>query len=476
MAERENFTIYFKWFLIIFVLAIFNIDNPPRLLSLFQIIALVPAYYISRRVFGSDTQNFSPVILVSIYFGASFAVGSYIYASFQTTLSDDRYLVFKVSSLSVIGVYFIIFGSFVLKKLMSFSANKSNQNLIKFNNMPILFLLILGWLARFSEINSGRYFHLSKTDLVATTTRVSFFVTSLAILPTIAFCLCLARYLKGNFKNRLQVGIIFISDLIYHLFTGGRQNLLVPFVALIFVWISNGRKIPRFRFLQQVSIFFVAVLALAFISDYRVIRFRTQESPLNSIVQAGHNFFKNGLIHQLQTSSLTVFERASDVISMGLAYSMPRSELQGIIHNPFSLIPMTLIPRFLIPNKYDYGLVGNEFGRTIGLINSGDFFTSIDYPIPLEGYLWSGIFGLIIICSFSGMIYYAIHYFIFRNRNDLKDSIYACTLLALFNSPAQIVAHGIFGWIKCFIFLYLFLAVVDKLFSIMHKKVEVLRP
>jgi len=475
MVKRDNFTIYLKWFLLIFALAIFNVGNPPRLLSLILIIALVPAYYISFRIFGSEAQHFSPIILVSIYFGTSFAVGSYIYASFQNTISNESYLVFKVSSLSVVGVYSMIFGAFVLKKLKSFSTKTVNQNLYKLHKVPILFLLIIGWLSRFSIIRSGRYFHLSNADLVQTTTRTSFISTSLTVLPTIVFCICLGRYLRGNFKSRIQIGMMFTSEIIYHLFTGSRQSLLVPFVAFIFVWTSNGRKIPRFRFLQQIFIFFVAILTLAFITDYRVNRFRTEESPLISIIQTGQTFLKDGLIHQLQISFLTVFERASDVISMGLAYSMPRSDLQGIIHNPFSIIPSTLIPRILNPNKIDYALVGNEFGRAVGLLNPGDFFTSIDYPIPLEGYLWNGIFGLIMVCSFSGMIYFAIHYFIFINRNDLKDSVYASTLLGLFNSPAQILAHGIFGWIKSAMFLYLFLVVVNKFFLSIQKKLEVTR-
>jgi hypothetical protein len=470
MGEIKNFSHFVKWFSLVVILTALNVSNPGRLLSIFQIIALVPAIYISIGIFGSESRGFSPIILVSIYFGASFAVGSYIFSSFQTYSSADTLLIFKMSSISVLGIYSTVLGAYFSRSLVSRAKNRNYQKSTQNVRLPIFLLLFIGWFARLSVIRSGRYFHLSDTDLVQTTTQTSFIMNTLTILPTICLGLCVAGFLKGLFTSRLKIGIIFGTDLIYHFLSGSRQSLLVPIIAFGFAWLNNGGKLPRLRFLSQVFIGISAILTLAFIAEYRVVRYQGDRTPITALVEASNHFFKDGIVKQIGASFLTVFERASDVISMALAYSLPRSELQSIIHNPFALIPSTLVPRVLLPNKVDLGLVGNKFGRAIGLLNPGDYFTSIDFPLPLEGYLWRGILGVILVCGFSGVIYYSIHVFVFSNRNDLKDSLYGATLLSLFNSPAQILALGIFGWLKSAFFLYIILLALNRLGSILHKE------
>jgi hypothetical protein len=469
MSKFKSISQFAKWFLLIAFLVGFNFSNPTRLLSVLIIIALVPAIYIAIKLFGSESRGFSPIILVSVYFGASFAVGAYIFATFQTYLSSDSFLIFKMSAMSVVGVYSIVLGASLLKNLYSNYDKVNRKSPINNIRYPIYVFLIIGWLSRLSVIRSGRYFHLSDTDLVQTTTQTSFMITSLANLPTICIVICVSRYLRGTSPSRLKIVVILLTDLIYHSLSGSRQSLLVPVVAFGFAWLNNGGNIPRIRFAGQLFLGISSVLTLSFISEYRVVRFQRDQAPLSALVEAGRHFLKDGIVKQIETSSLTVFERASDVISMALAYSIPRNELQDIIHNPFALIPTTLIPRVLLPNKVDYGLVGNRFGRSIGLLNPGDYFTSINYPLPLEGYLWNGILGVVLVCGVSGMIYFAIHRFIFFNRNDLKDGIYGATMLSLFNSPATILAHGIFGWMKSAGFLYLILMVLSNIRVSTHR-------
>lgn len=466
MLKSAKSTKYFFAIFALISISIYNFNRPERLQSILIGIMFLPALIYVFKKYSYLRTYFSPVILASIYYASSFSIGSYIYGSFQIDDLDGKRLIFKMSILGLIGCYSLIVGAEAGRKYYLKKNRTSKHEQSVFNKNFIFLILILGWFSRLKVIQNGRYFHLSDTDIASSTASSSFYISSLTSLPTIAMCLILADSLNKKKPRNLIIGFIFITDIIYHVLSGSRQSLLVPFVAFIYIWLRNGGKRFRVGIFKQIIIYVLAVFSFSLISEYRVKRFTEQISPLDALLSTVKRFFSISIFEQIQISTLTVFERASDVLSMAYSFLIPKSDLVTVIHNPFTLIPGAFIPRILSPDKIDYGLMGNKFGRAIGILNPADYFTSIDFPIPLEGYLWNGYFGIITVCFFSGFIYFLTHNYIFIAENPLKQAIYGSTLLSLFNSPAQIIAHGLFGWIKSFLFTYVIISLLSWIFKV----------
>src|SRR5579875_299195 len=99
------------------------------------------------------------------------------------------------------------------------------------------------------------------------------------------------------------------------------------------------------------------------------------------------------------SASAERFDYPSELLGY-IAYHVPRDDPYWNKES-YTLLPLLLVPRAIAPFKPAISL-GNDFGRTYGLLAPNDFVTSANTPLQVEAWANFGIEGLVIIAALLG--------------------------------------------------------------------------
>jgi hypothetical protein len=410
-----------------------------------------------------DFRLFLPSNLVSVYYLTSFGAGVLFYTtSNYTSENPTAFSIAKVGWIAILGLLSLKISAQSILRIRRAHSAEITCNVIGFFGTPQLILyLTLGWFCRIQLISVGRFFHTSSIDYSAATNQVSFLISTLATLPLIVL---FSIFLKSKYMN-LRVPrafyILLISELVYQLATGSRQAFLAPFVGFLYLYSRFSKSKIHIPFAGKIVFGSLVPVIFAYIGIYRTVMVERGFGITDALNYSFGTLFKSGIIHGFWEGFNSIFQRSTDVISFSMAVSLPPTALSDVLHNPFAEIPYALIPRLIFPGKTDISNIGNRFGRSIGLVNGIDFHTSVNFPHILEGFLFSGYLGVIAVCGLSGILYGYMDSILKSTKRQYIHCVFAASALDIFNSPAQIVAHGLIGLIKYGLAIILILSLFD---------------
>lgn len=330
--------------------------------------------------------------------------------------------------------------------------------------LPIVIpLIVTGWLARISLIESGRYFHRATDEVVATGTSYVTFV--LGSLPLLAAAIVgayhyLGRGPRGSTRYRNLYWLLMAIEAVWVVPTGSRGQVIgVLMVILVVRYYGAGRGIPRRTALITALLVVFAVFPFALnyrndAADYRL-------SPGAALESAAERTFAEGPKRTVDKGLVATFSRFSDVVSLSEAVRISRSANVRRNGETVRWFAEGFVPRAVLPNKADPGLYGNEFGRNYGFIGSGDFITSIAVTHPGEGYINYGILGVILLMPFVGALYRLLADYLSGRRGDpIVIAIYTALAWPIMSSHETIIANGYAGVVKLLVAYSVIIAVI----------------
>jgi hypothetical protein len=345
----------------------------------------------------------------------------------------------------------------------------------------VLFLFMVGWLARAVQVASGDYFH---TSLTATTnTGATFLVNSVASVPTFATALVgAAAYMGWDERHQLAWkrafwGLLAV-EAAWYLPSGERARLIgLALATLILMYYARGRKLP-WRALAVAASLLVFVV-FPFVNAYRGQwgnDWSYQKNPGRGL-QEGVKALTSGDVPATLESGLRItLSRFGDVGAVATIVSKGR-DLSP--RSPGETLRWTLdavVPRAVAPGKQDPGAFGNEFGRAYGMLAPFNSTTAIAISQPGELFLSFGWLGVVAGMTVLGAVCRGLNdYFADRHFEPVALALYSVAALPLINGLESIVAVGLVGLLKALFVMIVLIWVAKAVAERLSRRVGLLR-
>jgi O-antigen/teichoic acid export membrane protein len=309
-------------------------------------------------------------------------------------------------------------------------------------------LLGIGWAARLFLATSGRYFHTVPTG--ATTTSASgALLATLSLFPTFVVLLIAAA---GNAANGLVgraiprlVWALLSVEFLWYLPTGARGDLAGLALAIVIVRYYGLRRRLSALPIAAVVLLFVLVV-LPFGQAYRGDNRHYQVAPREALSRAATETLAVSPAHALRQGRDATFSRFSDVTSLATIVHRGRAFMPRKSGETLGWTVTAWIPRFVLPDKPDPGLFGNEFGRAFGIIQPADRITSISVTQVGEMFLNYGLTAVVVGMGLVGCLYRLIDEVLRERRKDPASLVlFAILAWPLVMANETVVALGLFG-------------------------------
>lgn len=305
----------------------------------------------------------------------------------------------------------------------------------------VLVLLAVGWIARLSLIADGRYFHRALDEKAAG--GASLAVVILSGLPLLATALVGARYyLRGERRYRTPFWALTILEAAFTIPSGSRGAVVGVLLMLLVVrYYGSGRTVPikTSVLVAGVIVFLVFPFALYYrnnASDYR-------QDTGTAFSQATKKTFDTSPGDAVTVGLAATFSRFADAASMAEIVRQGRDQFGHHDGATLAWVVEGFVPRAVVPNKVDPGQYGNEFGRHYGIIDSGDFGSSISVSQPGEFYLDLGLMGVILLAPLAGALYRLVGDYLAGRKDDPAGlAIYAVVAWPILSGYEVILANG----------------------------------
>jgi hypothetical protein len=232
-----------------------------------------------------------------------------------------------------------------------------------------------------------------------------------SIVPIVAFVFLLQRYLAGTavWADRMVLLIYLCARVLGSLSSGWIGPLAGLGVTIVGVFISQQRRIPwRYVVLTVGAVLFLQVGKTAYRS-----KFWSQDSDSSVIERAGFWISAsasqwlnpaNDSENRGQLASETM-ERSSLLVQTAHVLDMTPSVVPFQEGSTYSYMAVTLIPRFLWPEKPSMSDANRFYQIAYGLSDQrGLDYTSISSGCLAESYINFGWFGVVGIMFLIGMI------------------------------------------------------------------------
>jgi hypothetical protein len=314
---------------------------------------------------------------------------------------------------------------------------------------PVLILLVLGWAARGILVYTGHYFHTAVPS-AATMSGSRWIVSTVAVLPTLAVaylgaCIYLGRLTWG--PARLLFKLLFAVEVLWALPSGTRADLVSLGVMLVVLYYYGRGGLPWRALLAfvVVVVFFVMPFGLA----YRSEAVQYQANPQQALVTAVRQLSHGGVAGVYADGLDATLSRLSPIASVATVVHQGRRDTVLSPMTSAKWIAGAFVPRAVLPSKSDPGLFGNTFGREFGILNEGDYVTSIAPTEVSELYLIAGVLGVIALMPLIGFVYRLISDVLGdRGTNPVTLALYSITAWSLLHEHGVVVALGLVGTIK----------------------------
>jgi len=400
-------------------------------------------------------EIYNPVLVLSAMFFIKYGLGSIYIYSYPSYF--NRYLDLKILTK---GLYFSIFcfisflfGYYsinysklirrIVSRIISVIPNINKLDL-KMTSLPItlLMLLSIGWGSRYLIIKFGAYYHLEAGQSALATELIHFsqFVVFGSTLPLIALCFAFLKFLEK--KRRISLFfitiILLISEIAYFLPSGSKEKVLLPIFILLVIYSIQERTPIKALFLSS-TIFLLFIFPL--VNIYK--NYYTSRSVYDRFVEAIDIYGNSLLLFDIAVYKDILFsifgERLNYAHIIGIIVENTPNIWNFQIGSTYVLFFTSLIPRVIWTGKPIIAGMGNEFGRSYGLIASNDYITSVGMSWIGELFINFGWFGIFFTFLY-GLLYRVIFVYFFRNgRPNILGSVFYAFALFL------VVRQGMFA-------------------------------
>lgn len=405
-----------------------------------------------------EWDAFSPLGLICLFYFATFVVGG-IYFYVNPWPGPQPYEQSDIASaiaLAAVSLAFLAVG---------YAANPLRRALRVVPRLPskpqttqafalLVSLLLVGWLARVYEFETGHYFY---NDLErGGSTGLSWLMGTLAALPLLAAAYSGSRYYLAKRagtayrSTQRQYYALFSIEMVYSAPRGSRAAILTILMMMLVLRYYGLRKRPSVS-----SILAVSVLAVLVVFPL-LYAYRNTGGP------AG---YQQNLRQNIGTSvGALLGQSPSEALSSGLDSTFERfagaRTFAAVLHygpeamdrkpgETLSWASTAFLPRAIAPGKPDPGTFGNEFGRNYALVNSSDYRTAVTLVPAAELYMNYRLPGIVIGMFFVGALYRLLGiYFAGRRTHAGALAVYAISAWPLINAQESILAGGLMGTIK----------------------------
>lgn len=318
---------------------------------------------------------------------------TFIYVLMQEQSNIDDYYQYWGISGGYIDDFVLYSSGFILVYMfLAYTTRNFNQFQLstsfvkhRFICLKVSFLLLISAICKIYLISTGVWFFFDTGKDV----EISGFTNIARIVSGLEFVtFFIAFHFLINKKNTVLfviVSIFIISAIYFSVISGSKERIILAVIPLVyFLWGKYKKK----SLLLIIPVFLMFPVLDNFIKFVRV-SFTNGHELVN--ILNDYEYTTHGTDRLLLNGTLNRFN-----------YNIPGAKLiQTIESNKnFQYVPsyfdsvIVLIPRFLWPEKQNYGLLPNYFGRRTGMINSRDYSTSIGFTPIGESLLFHGYFGL----------------------------------------------------------------------------------
>jgi hypothetical protein len=298
----------------------------------------------------------------------------------------------------------------------------------------VIYAAISLWITRMALLATGAFYHLNWDRNMLTDPRVSAWTQYDRGVGPVIVAFAAATMLTGRLNKFIGIGYILV-DLFWNFASGGREQTIVPVLAVVATYIVYRNRIPW----KAILISIVPGLLLLGFMDY--YRYAVRES------QGTTSFSVGGMISAIGTATratedqgiqqtiLRGVARVNDLDSVAAMYSWVPESLPYQNGETYARIPIALVPRMFWPDKPPVMMPINEF-----------FFRYEGGSSPTttmgEGWLNFGIAGVVLAGFLSAVILHLTELFVVRflwNAAILPVYIGAIAILARMNAQPMAV-------------------------------------
>jgi len=333
---------------------------------------------------------------------------------------------------------------------------------IQLEMLMVTLLAICVWLSRISLLATDSYFHFGHSSFQ----EFSYLYSPLAVMNTfgrIVVIFSAIHILKSKSFSKSKIAYLYLfSELIWHIFSGRREGLLLGVLSVVLTGSFIYKKVT----LRQIVLFLLILVVFSSFSHYYRHSIRRQSksgdiSVLTAAVEGSENLKKQSI----SKTSAVIFERLNSIKFTAGCMAFFPDEKPFLNGSTYTKILWAPIPQLLFPNKpkiaYEYNAIIQPWikGTLAPLTTVGEAYANFG---------WNGIWLVFLL---SGVAYRIFDSSILMGTHisPLLASIWIFFSI-LFVRMANKPAFSGFSWMFKIVLLIIAYQVCNKLYSNRQKK------
>jgi hypothetical protein len=420
------------------------------------IASLVVVFYAKHK------EALSTLPLVAVFYVLTFVVGSLYYRTTRSSVEGHAsgalggflgtYTVdglARGTGLALIGFCFLILGWFFVGREFTGWADWCKRipapRITAESALPVAVLLLaVGWLARAVKVATGGYFYFSDVARDTTATSSSNLIGIVADLPLVAFGVL---YATGKLKG-MWFWALLACEAAWAIPSGQRSQLVALIVMLIVLRYYGSPK-PIRAVPILVALFITVFVIFPFGAAYKQSG-DIQHSSGASLQAATETVATRSPADTVNAGVEETVSRFSGAASLGALMSEGRNRYPRDADSQVTTWLSAFVPRALLPGKTDPGAIGNEFGRSYGILATDQVNTASIAPTQIGDFWgpfgwWGPTLGLFLV----GMILRGFDtYFSARRTDPARLAVYAVVITGLVMGQESTFAVGVLQPLK----------------------------
>lgn len=384
---------------------------------------------------------FNPIKIFSFFLAVYYTLPSVLFSifSYENPFSPiEKSLLTYQNFLIIAFVIVVIFVSGLIKKrnIKTFNYDYSSQTVF----VVAIALMFLGLYVKIQLFLDGLYSVENKMTLgPSRLTRIQVFLRNIDLWGFLILSPLIPKLVYKRQKPITKlIYFTYLLVLIYFsIIQGRRTGVILPILTVMASFILYKKSSIK-KLIALGGILIASLVSVTY----------------NRVKNAGISFSQD-VVQILMDSILARLFNPYTVLNKVIE--------QGSINDisGFSLILKGFVPSFLYPNKPDLS-IGNEFGKSIGLIRSNDNFTGINPGWLAEGYYYFNFFGIVL-----SAIIFSLLLSVFSKNTNLKyesSVLFLLLLIQLLSSGFQMeIAASTNFYFKTAIILWLITSFFSRL-------------
>ena len=363
-----------------------------------------------------------------------------IQVSFERTAVRDFYAHAMVIVLMFTGVYLVVSSMIPLKRTLRDITGELPTYFTKRTYFVYVLVIVMLWTSRAGLLAIGAFYHSHHVKFRDMHPQYSALIQFDSGMGPIGAAFLFAAALTRNL-NWAVAGAYFIADFTWNFLSGSRERTVMPFIAMLLVYIVHRNRIPW----KGLAIMLLpAILLMGFMDVYRqtVRRFADVDRiSFTQVMQALVSARDRSESVGLGATFIIGMGRISDLEPIAEVYRNVPDVQPYLMGETYERIPASLVPRALWPDKPVVSFGINEW-----------FFRHEGGSSPLtvmgEGYLNYGWFGVVLAAIVIAIMLRLMDRFMLRSVNNIAVLPVYMGFVAL---SARLHTQSLSMWIGGFI-------------------------